>query len=54
MVEPARDVGIDYEGEFALWEVHAVLDAARDSIIQMQMEDMLGSDGDDEGEGNLE
>ena len=47
VVEPAHDIGIDYEGEFALWEVRSVLEAALDKVILEQVNEP-GEELDDE------
>lgn len=47
VVEPAHDIGIDYEGEFALWEVRSVLEAALDKVITDEANETNDIDGDE-------
>jgi len=57
VVEPAHEVGIDYEGEFALWEVRAVLDEALDKVMSAKVEQDAverSEEGDEPEEKGLE
>lgn len=52
VVEPAHEVGIDYEGEFALWEVRAVLEEALDKVMlaKIDSDTLAASEENDEPE----
>lgn len=49
-VEEGEEPSIDYDGDFAYWEVQGALSRALELLERMQWEDEVGEEGDGEDE----